>query len=1111
MSFTTLQVTSAYSLLRSTIAIKPYVQIGRERGYTQLALTDEGVLHGALEFYEECQQAGVKPIIGCQFLYHPWNLEDKTATMVVYAADREGYQTLMALSSYYQQDKSLSQRMRTLIRESGAHVQVVFSQEGSEWAVASSEAEVSEWIARVREAYPETPIAIGVERTSELKVSLETLAASCGESIFLVPYVKAYYLQSDEHFSWDVLSAIRTGTVVDVKQSHLSGVYYLHEAGQLALRFGSYLDGRLVKDLDRFTASLAVEIPLHQTLLPKFATPEGMPADVYLRQLCMAALDRLESDERYHERLAYELSVIHQMGFDDYFLIVWDIMRYAREAGIQTGPGRGSAAGSLVAYLLGITQVDPIRYELLFERFLNPERQSMPDIDLDFPDNRREMLLAYVAEKYNTDHVAQIATFGTLAAKQAIRDVCRALGQPASRASQWSRILPNRPNLKLTDAYQESKTFRDLVNESNTNLFIFDTARKIEGLPRHMSTHAAGVVISDAPLITHIPLVYRDDVLPTTQYTMTYVEKIGLLKMDFLGLTNLAILHDAIENTKKVYHEDIDITTIPLDDADTLALFQQADTNGIFQFESDGIRRVLKKVRPTSLDDITAVNALYRPGPMEQIDTFVKRKHGQEPITYPHPVLEGILKSTYGVMVYQEQVMQVANQMAGYSLGEADILRRAISKKKLSVIEAERRHFVEGAGHKGIAPAVATQVYDYIERFANYGFNKSHALAYSLLAYQLAYLKAHYPIAFYTGLFNAFSDRTVKRHAAFTEAKAAGITIHAPNINTSVASYLGQEDGIYIGLGGIKGLRRDFIQAIVTERYANGPFEDFMDFAFRLGAKFAKAEPLVALIDAGAFDVFGFNRATLRATVPAVVESVKFHQGMVPMILVDDLYPKYFTRDEDDVMVLVDRELDVLGFPMTAFPTDQYEKLYEKNIAQPIGNIYEATYTTLVGMIRDIKRIRTKKGRAMARAVLQDATGTIDIVIFPDVYPRVMKQLNDHTVVGARGTIVKNPMSNKDWQLQVEDLYSQGRLDTIKEQASTRIFLKIPRGMETEETFRAILRIARRYPGNSDVYWYLEGRGQLVRANFQSRISLSEDAIGPLQDLLGYDNVKKSK
>ena len=492
------------------------------------------------------------------------------------------------------------------------------------------------------------------------------------------------------------------------------------------------------------------------------------------------------------------------MGFDDYFLIVWDIMKYAHEAGIQTGPGRGSAAGSLVSYLLNITKVDPIEYQLLFERFLNPERYTMPDIDLDFPDNRREDILDYVRRKYGDNHVAQIATFGTFGSKQALRDVCRVLGLTTVQAGEWSKAVPNQLGINLKSAYEQSKSLQALVSRSPKNQLIFETACRIEGLPRHLSTHAAGVVLYDKPLTDVIPLMYKEQQLPITQYTMKYVEQIGLLKMDFLGLTNLSILHDSIELTKSIYQHEIILNEIPLDDEKTLELFQEADTNGIFQFESDGIRRVLKKLRPTNLEDIAAVNALYRPGPMEQIDTFIKRKHGQEVVKYPHPILESILQSTYGVMVYQEQVMQVTSQMAGFTLGQADILRRAIGKKDAKVIETEKAHFIEGAIEKGIDVASATEVYQYIERFANYGFNRSHAFAYSLLAYQLAYFKTHYPRAFYTAILRFVGDRSPKLQTYFIEAKQRGISIKNPSINTSLEEYNATVDGIFIGLNAIK-------------------------------------------------------------------------------------------------------------------------------------------------------------------------------------------------------------------------------------------------------------------------------------------------------------------
>ena len=635
---------------------------------------------------------------------------------------------------------------------------------------------------------------------------------------------------------------------------------------------------------------------------------------------------------------------------------------------------------------------------------------------------------------------------------------------------------------------------------------IFETACRIEGLPRHLSTHAAGVVLYDKPLTEVIPLMDKEQQLPITQYTMKYVEQIGLLKMDFLGLTNLSILHDSIELTKKIYQQDIILNEIPLDDEKTLKLFQEADTNGIFQFESDGIRRVLKKLKPTNLEDIAAVNALYRPGPMEQIDTFIKRKHGQEVVKYPHPILESILQSTYGVMVYQEQVMQVTSQMAGFTLGQADILRRAIGKKDAKVIETEKAHFIEGAIEKGIDVASASEVYQYIERFANYGFNRSHAFAYSLLAYQLAYFKTHYPRAFYTAILRYVGDRSPKLQTYFIEAKQRGIVIKNPSINTSLEDYNATVDGIFIGLNAIKGLRRDFIQEILTQRKKHGPFIDFMDFAFRIGKRFCKKEMLEALIDAGAFDELGKNRATLRATIDAVIESVKFHGSNLALELSEEMYPKYFEEEDTNIIERIEREIAVLGFPVSAFPTDPYEILYKEQKANRISSIYESKFVSVLGLLKNIRKTRTKKGEPMAFGTIQDETGEMEFVVFSEVYPLVFSVLEENQLVLIKGKTRKNLQSK--WQVQVQQVLSLFEVEGLAQATSIKCYIKITKELQNKEVFEKIRSVIINNPGDTTVLLYIESKDQVFKMNFNSGLMVDAQTLKAISDIVGEENIK---
>ena len=1109
MTFTILQVTSGYSLLRSTIDLYKYVMTAKKLGYQKLALTDEGVLHGAIEFYNLCRSQNIEPIIGCVFQYKQWRNAEVLSPMIVYAKDEIGYQSLIELSTQYQQTKLVSKDMEKIIKESSEHIQIVFPQENSEWALECSNGEVAfqRWLFEAEERYFPN-IHLGIESNQILPIPLEELEVWGQDfSMKLLPFVKTFYLKAEDDFSYRVLKAIGDGETLSTTQAEVSGQYYLQDEKTLTQQWSTILDGKLVHQLQAFVDSIKWELPKNELLLPKFQTPEGKSSQEYLQEICQQSLkDKELVKDEYQSRLNYELSIIHQMGFDDYFLIVWDIMKYAHEAGIQTGPGRGSAAGSLVSYLLNITKVDPIEYQLLFERFLNPERYTMPDIDLDFPDNRREAILEYVRRKYGENHVAQIATFGTFGSKQALRDVCRVLGLTTVQAGEWSKAIPNQLGINLKTAYEQSKSLQTLVSRSPKNQLIFETACRIEGLPRHLSTHAAGVVLYDKPLTDVIPLIYKDQQMPITQYTMKYVEQIGLLKMDFLGLTNLSILHDSIELTKSIYQHEIILNEIPLDDEKTLELFQMADTNGIFQFESDGIRRVLKKLRPTNLEDIAAVNALYRPGPMEQIDTFIKRKHGQEVVKYPHPILESILQSTYGVMVYQEQVMQVTSQMAGFTLGQADILRRAIGKKDGKVIETEKAHFIEGAIGKGIDIESATEVYQYIERFVNYGFNRSHAFAYSLLAYQLAYFKAHYPRAFYTAILRFVGDRSPKLQTYFIEAKQRGISIKNPSINTSVGEYTATIDGIFIGLNAIKGLRRDFIQEILIQRKQNGPFIDFMDFAFRIGKRFCKKEALEALIDAGAFDELGKNRATLRATIDAVIESVKFHGSNLSLELNEEMYPKYFEEEDSNIIEKIEREIAVLGFPVSAFPTEPYEILYKEQKAEKVSNIYESKPVSVLGLLKNIRKTRTKKGEPMAFGTIQDETGEMEFVVFSEVYPIVFSMLEENQLVLLKGKTRKNLQSK--WQVQVQQVLSLFEIEGLAQAASIKCYIKITENLQNKEVFDQIRNVIINNPGDTTVLLYIESKEQVLKMNFNSGIVVDAETLKAFSNIVGEENVK---
>ena len=1114
MPFTTLQVFSSYSLLKSTIRLNEYVATGKLLGYKQLALTDDGVLHGAVEFYERCIQNGIQPILGCTFEVAWKSDASRKEMLVVYAKGAKGYESLLKLSTLYQQGLTWTKEMTEWIATHSEDVKIVLPPMDSEWVAAHSKGRLEAVLGAVKEEYAGVEIAVGITREMVERGEFDTMREGIEAArVIPVAFSVSRYLNTTDYFPWKVLQAIRLGETLSFTQEDATGSETLPEATSMTKVFQAAIGGILLTNLEQFTKDLVVEIPLRDTMLPKFPVPGGKTSAQFLYELCEAAmLEMGVTTPIYVNRLKEELAVIHEMGFDDYFLIVWDIMRHAREKGIQTGAGRGSAAGSLVAYLLHITGVDPIRYNLLFERFLNRERYTMPDIDLDFPDDKREDILAYIVSKYGNQNVAQIVTFGTLGAKQVIRDVCKVFGENIITVQKFSNNIAQ-GKVTLEQTYKENKTFREHVESSERNRKLYQVAKALEGLPRHSSVHAAGVVLSQDALTKTVPLMKRDKGYSATiqeadwmltQYAMQAVEKVGLLKMDLLGLSNLTLLHKAIQQTQKITKKAIDITKIPLDDPRTFELFQKAQTNGIFQFESDGIRRVLKDMQPTAFEDLVAVLALYRPGPMEQIPHFINRKKGTEIVQYPHTSLKKILEPTYGILVYQEQVMQAASEMAGFTLGEADILRRAIGKKNSDAIAAQKEKFVQGALTKGYKQEDAETVYDYIEKFANYGFNKSHAVAYAMLSYQLAYLKANYPTAFFTALFQNASAKSAKLQDYLVEARQLGIKILPPSINRSYADFVADDSGVIVGLNNIKGIRRDFVESIVKNRYEYGPFKGFQDFAYRMGAQYTKEPLLLALINAGAFDEFGETRATLKANVDAVAKSVKFHG--LNLSLEDDLEVAFTHVEEEPLLQRIEEEIEVLGFSVSPHPSSKYDPLVKSRWITPIQTVFEEGYIRFVGMIVDIRKISTRKGEQMAYVTLQDASGMMDVVVFPSTLAEVYQHLQQNTMVLAEGRVKRGQKGQ--WQLQLNRMYPMSFADKLLEDSSKRLQIAIRPEKHTPEVYAEIKQLVTKFKGVTPVELFLVNSKTLVKNSFANGVNLESKLIPGLIDILDKECIK---
>lgn len=1013
MNFVPLQVLSSYSLLNSTTRIDQLVTTAKQRGYRSLALTDRNVLYGAVEFYNAARRAKIQPIIGLT-LDVSRDGENAGLPVVLLAKNQQGYQNLMKLSTMYNTGDTNQILKFDDIKELLGQLFIIHPVNGQAYAMIKDGRgeDAVLYLNKWREAADDQSVLLGINpqvdsvlRQSVHQVSHQSLVKEVGLN-------RVGYLNADDHFAVEVLRSVEAGSKFQQpeSQSHLLGTHYLREMAQEVSAYDQLQLSEAAYQTEWVAQQCHVEFEFQPPVLPNFPTKAGQTSQQFLKQLCIEGLKKRQlapgfTVADYTHRLGRELNVIHEMGFDDYFLIVWDVMRFAHEKKITTGPGRGSAAGSLVAYALAITDVDPLQYQLLFERFLNQQRAQMPDIDLDLPDNRRGEVLQYVHDKYGHQQVAQIITFGTLAAKQVIRDVGRVFGLSQSEMALWSAAIPNQLHIKLDQAYRDSQRLRNLIEDSSQNQLLFQVAQQLEGLPRHYSTHAAGIVLSDNPLIDIVPLQDGGEGLLMTQFTKDTVESLGLLKMDFLGLRNLTIMAETLK-TIHLQVPNFSLDQIDLNDAQTLSTFQQGDTNGVFQFESSGIKNVLVSLHPDNFELIVAVNALYRPGPMENIDRFIKRKKGLEQVTYPDESLRPILGVTYGILVYQEQVLQVASQMAGFSLGEADLLRRAMSKKKQQVMDKMETEFVEGAKRLGHDQAVAKQVFNYIEQFAQYGFNRSHAVAYSKMAFQMAYLKTHFPAAFFTALLNSVMNNPAKLRDYLLEARRHQVTVMAPNINQSRGMFSLQDQQIVFGFATIKGLRRDFVSALIDQRQSDGQFQSLLDFIKRLDEKWRKAELIEPLIYSGAFDGLGYNRAELIGALPGLLDSVELTGASLSLF--EELKPKIDERPEFSLTKRLAYEEQYLGTYLSGHPVDQYQALAKSAQTTLIGQLRDNSEVKVLLFVTHVKTIRTKKSEQMAFVTGSDQTGTIDVTVFPRLFKQVTALLEKDQVLLVTGKTETN-------------------------------------------------------------------------------------------------------
>ncbi|QJX63411.1 DNA polymerase III subunit alpha [Niallia circulans] len=1116
MSFIHLQVSSAYSLLSSTLSIKELVTNAKKYGYRSIALTDRNVMYGAASFYKESLKQGIKPIIGLTVdVISEWE-EDKAYPLVLLARTSLGFKNLLKITSAVQTKNPQGIPVKWLKHYAKGLIAISPGFEGEiEQNLLKDDSESARNTLMLWKSIFEPGQCFlsiqrhGIAIEDALNEKLSRLASE--EKVKLVATNNVFYLEEEDHFAYECLKAIKNGEKLsDIEQDEWSSnQHYLKDKEAMITLFNDQPD--ILENTWKVGESCQIEMNGILATLPKYTVPAGKNALSYLRELCMAGLnDRYPHPSPEHTaRLEYELDIIGRMNYSDYFLIVWDFMKFARENGILTGPGRGSAAGSIVAYVLHITDVDPIKYQLLFERFLNPERISMPDIDIDFPDNKREKVISYVKNKYGELHVAQIITFGTLAAKAALRDVGRAFGLSVKELDELSRMIPSKLGINLKQSYQESIRLQQFVESSPRNQKLFDTACKIEGLPRHTSTHAAGVVLSQQPLVDIIPIQGSHDDIYLTQYSMEYLEELGLLKMDFLGLRNLSFIEAILDMLYKATKKRIDIRKIPIDDQNVFKLLSRGETTGIFQLESEGMRNVLKRLQPTDFEDIVAVNALYRPGPMENIPHYINRKHGKESINYYHPDLEEILKSTYGVIVYQEQIMQIASKMAGFSLGEADLLRRAVSKKQKEILEKERIHFVKGAERKGYHEKTANEIYELIVRFANYGFNRSHAVAYSMIAYQLAYLKANYPLYFMAALLTSSLGNTGKIIQYIQELKQMDIELTPPSINQSNYFFRVEKNKIRYSLAGIKGIGGNVLREILKAR-SQKKFEDLFDFCIRVSPKTVNRRVLEMLIYSGSFDEFGVDRAILLASIDVAIQHAQLvhpeDEEQNDLFSEDDFFfkPKYVEVEPLRVEDKLALEKDALGFYLSDHPVSIYKPYQATLQTFAINEMEVGKKHKSIVYVTEINIIRTKKGEPMAFIQLSDQSGEMQGVIFPTIFKKYQSLLNSGEIVYLEG---KCEERNGNKQFVIQLVESMRTIVQSLSKKEHKLFIKVMNEKHMMNQRLELLAVMRKFPGTTPVIIHYEETGKNIVLNEEYKISPSKECIAELSTLLGANRV----
>ena len=1197
--FVHLHVHTEYSLLDGANRIPDLMTRTKALGMNSIAITDHGAMYGVIDFYKTAIKNGIKPILGCEVYTAKRTRFDRQPGMdadhghlVLLARDNEGYKNLMKIVSagftegfYYKPRIDLE-----LLRKYSKGITALSACLSGDVPKAILEGDYGKAKQKAftfNEIFGEGHFYLelqnnGIEEQNLVNQNLIKLSRETG--IPLVATNDAHYLRREDAKAHEVLLCIQTGRKItdEDRMKFSSDDFYIKSQEEMAAAFQNVPEA--LENTIKIADSCNVELEFNKLHLPQFKVPERREPFEYLQSLCHAGLDHLtgeaRADSAYLERLDFELQVIKQMGYVDYFLIVWDFIKYAKDHGIMVGPGRGSAAGSLAAYCLGITSIDPLKYNLLFERFLNPERVSMPDIDIDFCYERRQEVIDYVVRKYGEDRVAQIITFGTMAARGAIRDVGRALDIPYGEVDLIAKMIPFQIGMTINKALELNPELKKKYDDDIRATELIDTARLLEGMPRHASTHAAGVVISKDPITEYVPLQKNDESV-TTQFTMGLLEELGLLKMDFLGLRTLTVIRDAVSLIYKNFGLELDIEKLDMEDADVYKMIGDGKTSGVFQLESAGMTQFMKDLQPASLEDIIAGISLYRPGPMESIPKYIRNKNFPGEVAYEHPLLEGILDVTYGCMVYQEQVMQIVRELGGYSYGRSDLVRRAMSKKKHEVMQKERENFihgivddsgnilVRGAVRNGVDEKIANRIFDQMMDFASYAFNKSHAAAYAVVAYQTAWLKHYYPVEFMAASLNSFLGSSDKVSQYVHECKVMGIEVLPPDVNESDVKFTVVNGKIRFGMAAVRNVGENAVGELIAERIENGFFKSFSDFCERIGGRDLNKRCVESLIKCGAFDSFSVYRSKLMAVYEKLLDGMQQNrkskvEGQLSLFEIpgeghsmkaEDSFPEL---NEFSHKMLLAMEKEMLGLYVSGHPLKEFEEEIieqttinsldmveggpegtetpEGSIAAAGKGLFDGMLVTVGGIIAEKKTLTTKSNNLMAFVTLEDLYGTMEIIVFPTILSKYTGLLVNENAVFVDGRIsIKEEEQPKIIcesvrQIRKKDIIGNVQAGSVKERAvgvshrqalengaktdySERVVNKLY--VRTEETpdsvmMKATFSLLKYFNGSTPVYFCNTSQmGNISKMNIDEyRVEICDTLLNELNERFGTENVK---